>query len=92
MEYKLDNGDTVKVITSIEDPENCFYKHFKGTIYEARAVAEHTETGELLAIYCSTEKPDKIWARPIEMFTSKVDKEKYPDVKQEYRFEYILKK
>jgi hypothetical protein len=27
--------------------------------------------------------------RPYDMFISKVDKEKYPDVKQEYRFEEI---
>jgi hypothetical protein len=91
MEYKLDNGEIIKVVTSMEDPENCFYRHFKGTIYEVKAVAEHTETGKLFIIYCNKEKPEKIWARPIEMFTSKVDKEKYPDVKQEQRFEYIEK-
>ena len=39
-------------------------------------VYTHEDTGE-------------IWVRPYEMFTSKVDKEKYPEVNQEYRFEYI---
>ena len=32
------------------------------------------------------------WIRPYNMFNSKVDKEKYPDIKQEYRFEEIEKK
>ena len=52
-------------------------------------LATHTETGEYLVIYRSLDT-GKIWARPLEMFTSKVDKEKYPDSKQEYRFEFIV--
>ncbi|NFQ51285.1 DUF1653 domain-containing protein, partial [Clostridium botulinum] len=31
----------------------------------------------------------KTFIRPYDMFMSKVDKEKYPDIKQKYRFEYI---
>ncbi len=33
--------------------------------------------------------PFKICARPYAMFMSEVDCEKYPDVKQKYRFERI---
>ena len=62
------------------------YRHFKGTIYEIIDVAEHTETLEELVIYTDHKK---VWARPIEMFLSKVDHKKYPEVKQEYRFELI---
>ena len=62
------------------------YRHFKGTLYTVIAVARNTETDELMVIY---QNGDKIWARPYEMFTSKVDKEKYPLIEQEYRFELI---
>ena len=62
------------------------YKHFKGTIYTVIAIAKNTETLEDMVIY---KHDDKVWARPYNMFISKVDKEKYPNIKQEYRFELI---
>lgn len=65
------------------------YKHFKGTIYEVIGIATHSETQEQLVIYRPVSDKNKLWARPLEMFTSKVDKNKYPNVKQEYRFEPI---
>lgn len=68
--------------------KNRKYRHFKGTIMEVIEIAKHSETEELMVVYRHI-GDDQVWVRPYEMFTSKVDKSKYPDVKQEYRFELI---
>ena len=62
------------------------YQHFKGDMYKVLCEAVHSETGEKLVIYQALYDESKIFARPYEMFVSKVDKEKYPNVKAEYRF------
>ena len=65
------------------------YRHFKGNTYRVIDLAVHSESAEPLVIYKSTGDNDYTWARPLSMFLSPVDKEKYPEIKQEMRFEKI---
>lgn len=83
---RLHAGDVVKHFKretlSQEEQENS--TKYLYIIYDS---AEHTETGEKLVIYNALYAPYKLYTRPMDMFFSEVDKEKYPNIKQKYRFE-----
>ena len=70
------------------------YKHFKGEYYRVLCIANDSMTppGEPLrevVIYESLYGTHKFWSRPYEKKKEKVDKDMYPEVTQEYRFELV---
>ena len=65
------------------------YLHFKGNEYYVMAIALHSETREQYVVYKALYGEENVYIRPYEMFASEVDREKYPDVTQKYRFEEI---
>lgn len=66
---------------TVSDPQSNDY------LYEVVGVAIHTESKEPLMIYRALYGVKSLYARPLKMFYSLVDREKYPDIKQTYRFE-----
>ena len=63
------------------------YKHFKGDYYLVEDLVTYSETNEKCVLYRALYGDCKRYVRPYDMFLSKVDRVKYPNVKQEYRFE-----
>lgn len=88
MEERINAGDIVKHFKreTLGNPMNLY-------LYRVLSIATHTETKEKLVIYEALYESDAlgvhydVYARPYKMFMSKVDKKKYHNIRQEYRFE-----
>lgn len=66
---------------------NGIYRHFKGDYYIVVDIANDSETKNKVVVYRRLYGDGSLWVRPLEMFLSEVNREKYPNVKQKYRFE-----
>lgn len=65
------------------------YRHFRGNLYLVEGIATHSETEEKMVVYRALYGDFGLYVRPYDMFLEKTDKEKYPLVEQEYRFQLV---
>ena len=66
---------------------NKIYRHFKGDYYIVLDIAYDADTLKEYVVYRALYGDNKLWIRPKDEFLSKVDRDKYPNIKQKYRFE-----
>ena len=65
------------------------YRHFKGDYYLVEDIALDSETNKEMVVYRKLYDDCSLWVRPVEMFLSEVDHNKFPNVEQKYRFELV---
>ena len=90
MKIKRDNKQ-IEIITVLEDKEHAtIFHHFKGHDYKIVTIGKDSETTNDVIIYQGTYDDNPVWVREYKDFFAKIDKKKYPDIKQKYRFEIII--
>ncbi len=65
------------------------YRHFKGNNYEIVSLATGSEDGDSQVVYKALYPPYNVYVRPLQMFMEPVNRDKYPNAMQEFRFEKI---
>lgn len=63
------------------------FKHFKGKTYQILALAKDAGDGHDVVVYQALYGDYTVYVRDLAEFMSPMDKAKYPDASQEYRFE-----
>ena len=79
---RLHNSDVVRHFKREQNSE--------GNAYLYRIInmdVLHTETAERCVVYEALYSPFQVYVRPYDAFMSEVDHEKYPNIKQKWRFE-----
>lgn len=89
MDKRIETQETVKNLKPAM--VNGVYRHFKGNLYVVDNIAVHSESAEPMVIYHSKSNPELVWCRPLSMFSSEVDHDKYPEVEQRWRFQYMYR-
>lgn len=89
MENRFQPGDTVRHFKRLLLTAGELEKEPEMYLYDIIGVAEHTESGEKMMIYRPRYGEGRLYARPLEMFLSEVDREKYPEAAQRWRFEKV---
>lgn len=93
MEIIRPDGIVERITTISENKENAtIFRHFKGSLYKIVTIAKDSDTLEDMIVYEGQYENNPCWIREKSDFFSLLDSEKYPNIKQKYRFEIIKSK
>lgn len=91
MKVTREENNVLEFTTIFEDSENAsIFKHFKGNLYKIVTIAKDCENLKEMVVYQGQYEDNPCWVREKEDFFGLLNKEKYPDVDQQYRFEKII--